>query len=141
MESQPTDGGYVETVDKVVADIQANGLVRNVTISGGEPFEQPEAAAELAARLKRLGYGVWVYTGYLYEDLLARAEEIPAIRTLLECADVLVDGPFIEARKSLGLKWRGSSNQRLIDMPATLRSGGVVLWEKHDDFPTKPASW
>lgn len=143
-ESQPFECGTNTSIDELVSGVQANGLVRGVTLSGGEPFDQVEASAELASRLKSLGYNLWTYTGYLYEDLLesARAEgEASATGRLLESTDVLVDGPFVQTKKSLGLKYRGSSNQRLIDMKATREQGTPVLWSAHDEFPTKPASW
>ena len=166
-ESQPADGGYMESIDKIVADIEANKLVRNVTLSGGEPFEQAAACAELARRLKEKGYGIWTYSGYRYETLKRCADQADAqsavniqnapqnendhgqaanldpqgVRDLLQHSDVLVDGVFVEALKSLELQWCGSSNQRLIDLPATRAKGEVVLWKKKDVFPTKPASW
>ena len=68
-DSQPHEGGAMTTVDALFDDIRANGLVHDVTFSGGEPFEQAAACAELARRLKDLGYGIWTYTGYRYEDL------------------------------------------------------------------------
>ena len=67
-ESQPAEGGTETTLAALLADIRANGLVHDVTLSGGEPFEQPKACAALAAALKRNGYGVWSYSGHLYED-------------------------------------------------------------------------
>ena len=150
-ESWPFEGGTLTSIDDVVANIQANKLIQGVTLSGGDPFCQPAASAELARRLKELGYNVWVYTGYEYEDLVrlsdgedeggAESELAAAIRMLLENADVLVDGPFVESLKSLGLKWRGSANQRVIDMAATRKAGRIVRWEAQDAFPTKPASW
>lgn len=143
--SQPAAGGELRRIDDIVADIRANRLVHDVTLSGGEPFEQAEACAALAGRLKQHGYGIWTYTGYLYEDLLARAAADKHVRALLDATDVLVDGPFVETLKSLGLTWRGSSNQRLIDL-AKMRAAGtavdnIIPWEQHDSFPTKPASW
>lgn len=140
-ESQPSDGGTLTTVAAVLDDIHANGLVRDVTFSGGEPFEQAQACAALAGQLKAEGYGIWAYTGYLYEDLLLRAESQPAARDFLSCIDVLVDGPFVEKLKSLGLKWCGSSNQRLVDVPASRAEGRVVIWEPPSFVPPKPASW
>lgn len=173
-ESQPFCGGTPTAVEEIIANVQANGLVQGVTLSGGEPFEQPVACAELAVRLKQLGYNIWAYTGFLYEDLLRFAEgsadavgapgatgagtiAVPkgvmldggetvgdvqaAVRTLLENVDVLVDGPFVKSKKSLGLQYRGSSNQRVIDVPASLKNGSVVLWKKAESFPTKPPSW
>lgn len=138
-ESQPAEGGTETTLAALLADIRANGLVHDVTLSGGEPFEQPEACAALAAALKREGYGIWCYTGYLYDDLAGRTD--PAIANLLDHIDVLVDGPFVESRKSLELKWCGSSNQRLIDVPATRRAGSVVEWQPASFSLEKPSNW
>ena len=138
-ESQPAEGGTETTLAALLADIRANGLVHDVTLSGGEPFEQPEACAALAAALKREGYGIWCYTGYLYDDLAGRTD--PAIANLLDHIDVLVDGPFVESRKSLELKWCGSSNQRLIDLPATRRAGSVVEWQPVSFSLEKPSNW
>ena len=164
-ESQPAEGGTETTLTALLADIRANGLVHDVTLSGGEPFEQPKACAALAAELKREGYGIWCYTGYLYDDLAGRAEAARtqqaqreeagltgnaltegiaddlAVGDLLDSIDVLVDGPFVEARKSLELKWCGSSNQRLIDVPATRRAGSVVEWQPTSFSLEKPSNW
>lgn len=164
-ESQPAEGGTETTLAALLADIRANGLVHDVTLSGGEPFEQPKACAALAAELKREGYGIWCYTGYLYDDLAGRAEAARtqqaqreeagltgnaltegiaddlAVGDLLDSIDVLVDGPFVEARKSLELKWCGSSNQRLIDVPATRRAGSVVEWQPTSFSLEKPSNW
>ena len=159
-DSQPAEGGTVTAISDLLADIEANGLVHDVTLSGGEPFEQPEACAVLARALKERGYGVWSFTGYLYEDLLRRAQAARAERArreaaglaggiaadlavgdLLDAIDVLVDGPFVESRKSLELKWCGSSNQRLIDVPVTRRTGSVTLWQPTDFNLEKPSNW
>lgn len=140
-ESQPHEGGVVRSIASVVTEIQANGLVKGVTLSGGEPFEQAASSAELARRLKELGYGVWTYTGYQYEDLLARAEQDGAVSALLDATDVLVDGPYVVSLRSLGLRWCGSSNQRLIDVSASREAGSVVLWETREVLFRKPPSW
>ena len=139
-ESQPCGGGTVRDIDDLVAEIAANKLAQGVTISGGEPFEQAAACAELARRCRELGLNVWTYSGYTYEQLSAGAPD-PAARDLLDQTDVLVDGPFVQARHSFDLKWRGSFNQRLIDVPATRRAGRIVLWETQDYIPEKPSSW
>lgn len=138
-ESQPASGGEVHTVAEVLADIRKNPLVHAVTLSGGEPFEQAKACAELARALKQEGYNIWTYTGYLYEDLAARDDE--AVQELLAHTDVLVDGPFVEALKSLDLKWRGSSNQRLIDLPKTQARGEVTFWSQAAPSFERPPSW
>lgn len=139
-ESQLADGGTVRDIDSLVGEIAANKLAQGVTISGGEPFEQAAACAEIARRVHGLGLDVWTYSGYRYEQLVAGVPD-PAARELLEATDVLVDGPFVQALHSYDLQWRGSSNQRLIDVPATRAQGRVVLWETHERFPDKPASW
>lgn len=150
-ESQPFDGGTETTVEAVFEDIVSNELVRDVTLTGGDPFDQAGAAAELASRLKAAGYGVWAYTGYLYEDLLERGT-VDQLR-LLDNIDVLVDGPFVESLKSYALDWRGSSNQRLIDLTAIRRAAsslgggladvGMIEWRPAPcDFDdAKPANW
>ncbi len=136
-QSQSPTGGIVERIDDVVDLIAANKLVQGVTISGGEPFEQPAECAELARRLRERGLNIWTYTGYLYETLLA----MPEAQDLLNATDVLVDGPFIQALHSYDLHWCGSSNQRIIDLVATRAAGHIVLWEAHEEFPTRPPSW
>ena len=140
-ESQPVVGGTPTAISDVLADIRANKLITGVTLSGGEPFEQPAACAALARALKADGYNLWAYSGYLYEQLLARAEAEPAVAELLAIIDVLVDGPFVEGRKSYTLKWRGSDNQRLIDDPRSQAEGRVVLWSNESYVPEKPPSW
>lgn len=140
-ESQPVVGGTPTAISDVLADIRANKLITGVTLSGGEPFEQPAACAALARALKADGYNLWAYSGYLYEQLLARAEAEPAVAELLAIIDVLVDGPFVEGQKSYTLKWRGSDNQRLIDVPRSQAEGRVVLWSNESYVPEKPPSW
>lgn len=140
-DSQPAEGGTLTPINDVLADIRANKLITGVTLSGGEPFEQPAACAVIARTLSDEGYDVWAYSGYLYEDLLARAQSDAAVAALLDAVHVLVDGPFVEAKKSYTLKWRGSSNQRLIDVPASRAAGTVVLWSNETYVPEKPASW
>ena len=153
-ESWPFEGGEETSIDQLMEEIASNKLTAGVTLTGGDPFDQPQASAEVARRCKALGYNVWAYTGYLYEDLLRQVESLDnpsvapeersrleGVRNLLNLADVLVDGPFIQERRSLGLKFCGSSNQRLIDLAKTRAAGKVVCWQTFDDFPTKPVSW
>ena len=110
-----------EILQKVLADSFAD-----VTFSGGDPMYQPEGFTELAHAIKRQSRkNIWCYTGYTFETLLHN----PRQAKLLEYIDVLVDGPFVLEKKDLALRFRGSSNQRLIDIPATLASGRIVLWD------------
>lgn len=98
----------------------------DVTFSGGDPMFQPQGFAALARAIKeRSGKNIWCYTGYLFEQLL----ENPAQRELLELVDVLVDGRFVEALKDEQLRFRGSSNQRIIDVSRSLGEGKAVVLE------------
>jgi anaerobic ribonucleoside-triphosphate reductase activating protein len=124
-ESWPFTGGTATTTDDLWEKIEANRLLSGVTLTGGEPFEQAEALVDLTRRVREKGLSVWAYSGYLYEQLLAGIPN-EAAPLLLEQVDVLVDGLFDENLKSLDLQWRGSSNQRIIDIPASLASGTVV---------------
>ena len=103
--------------------VQSNPLCRGVTFSGGEPFAQAEAFGELAKMLKEKGYEVASYSGYTFEQLLSGTK---AQKELLACIDVLIDGPFILAQRSLELTFRGSRNQRIINVPASLAQGKAV---------------
>ena len=113
------DGGTLVPAEEVLDRIKANPLVHGVTFSGGEPFEQAEALLPLAEALKALGYHLMAFSGYTLEQLLLKADS----RSLLEKLDLLVDGPFVEAEKSLELRFRGSRNQRIINMQATRKNG------------------
>ncbi|MBB3172116.1 anaerobic ribonucleoside-triphosphate reductase activating protein [Parvibacter caecicola] len=139
--SWPAEGGTLMTLGQILEQVHGNGLVRSVTLSGGEPFEQPEPLAVLAAQLKGEGYNLWSYSGYTYEQLQAMAAERPAVGELLAQLDVLVDGPFRKDLKSLGLLYRGSANQRLVDMPATLAAGEVVVWQPPAFEVQQPLEW
>ena len=103
--------------------IRGNPLCRGVTFSGGEPFAQAEEFAILAKLLKAHGYEVASYSGYTFEQLLSGT---PGQRQLLQWIDVLIDGPFLQNEKSLELSFRGSRNQRILDVPASLKAGIAV---------------
>lgn len=113
-----TAGGYWEDVETIVRAIKGNPLVKGVTFSGGDPLYQSKAFTELAENLKALGYDIWVYTGFLWEEVCANP--------IMSFIDVLVDGPFIEEQRTLDLRYRGSRNQRLIDVPKSLLAGHAV---------------
>lgn len=128
--SQPFEGGTVWELDEVEKKFTGNPLLSGITLSGGEPAEQAAACAELAFRAHQKGLTVWTYTGSTLEKLNQRAETDEALRRLLDETDVLVDGPFKLAERSLELTFRGSRNQRLIDMNQTRRTGRITLWEE-----------
>lgn len=103
--------------------VKKNPLCRAVTFSGGEPFAQAEGFARLGKLLKAAGYEVASYTGYTFEQLLSGTK---AQRELLETIDVLIDGPFLLEERSLELNFRGSCNQRVLNVPESLRQGIAV---------------
>jgi anaerobic ribonucleoside-triphosphate reductase activating protein len=105
--------GTEMSVEEVVEEAASNPLT-DVTLSGGEPFFQAEEVCKVAKQLKELGKNIWIYTGFTFEQLLASRD--PYIHELLGCCDVLVDGPFILAERDLTLPFRGSRNQRIIDL-------------------------
>ena len=110
-------------VERLVEIVRSNPLCRGVTFSGGEPFAQAAGFARLAKLLKQKGYEVASYTGYTFEQLL---KGNVAQRQLLESIDVLIDGPFLLAEKSLEVPFRGSRNQRILDVPKSLAAGEAV---------------
>lgn len=121
-------GGYEEDVDALIARMGNNPLLSGLTLSGGDPFYQSEPCTLLAKAAHARGLNVWAYTGFTLEELLA--ENDAARMALLMQTDVLVDGPFIMAQRSLELSYCGSKNQRLIDVKKTLQTGQVALWQK-----------
>ena len=129
------DFAYGEPFTDAVMDSILNMLrpsyIRGLTLLGGEPFE-PQNQEALVALLRRIKQelpekSIWAFSGYLFDrDILSG--RLGDCSEYLSYLDVLVDGPFIEAKKNLSLRFRGSENQRLIDVPASLASGEVVLW-------------
>ena len=109
--------------ETIVDIVRSNPLCRGVTFSGGEPFAQPKGFAKLAKLLKEQGYEVASYTGYTFEDLLKGTEDQ---KQLLSTIDILIDGPFLLAEKSLEVPFRGSKNQRILDVPKSLAAGEAV---------------
>ncbi len=112
-------------VETVLEMVKSNPLCRGVTFSGGEPFAQADAFSKLARLLKKDGYEVAAYSGFTFEDLLTGTKEQ---RELLENIDILIDGPFILEERSLELNFRGSKNQRILNVPNSLKTGQAV-WE------------
>lgn len=110
-------------VEAVMEIVQSNPLCRGVTFSGGEPFAQAEPFAKLASLLKEKGYEIASYSGYTFEELLRGTE---AQRKLLSSIDILIDGRFILAEKSLEIAFRGSKNQRILDVQNSLAAGSAV---------------
>ena len=126
-QTHPFAGGQVRDTGELFAQFQKNPLLKGITLSGGEPFCQAAPLAELARQVHGVEKDVVAYTGYVYEDLLAM--EDPAVQALLGETDLLIDGPYVQAQRDLELCFRGSENQRLIDVKKSRAAGHAVLWE------------
>ena len=109
--------------ETILEIIRSNPLCRGVTFSGGEPFAQAESFSKLARLLKAAGKEVASYSGYTFEELLSGTD---AQKELLSIIDVLIDGPFLMAEKTLELPFRGSRNQRILDVPKSLAANAPV---------------
>lgn len=121
------NSGYELNIDAIIDDLQALDYLDGVTFSGGDPLFQAEEIIELAKRIKEeTDLNIWCYTGFVYEDIMANDD---AKKELLTYIDVLVDGRYDKSNRSLALKFRGSSNQRLINVKESLVKNLVVLLE------------
>ena len=124
-----TGGGLIPT--KLVCDeIRKLKYHTGITFSGGDPMFQPEACNEIAKFSKKLGLDVWVYTGFTYEELIKLSKKKSIYKEFLTNIDVLVDGKFILEERDLSLLFRGSKNQRLIDVRKTINSKEIVLLDE-----------
>lgn len=129
-ETWPFDAGTTMSVDEIMEQLRATD--GNITFSGGDPMYQAEAFTELARRIRdELHRTIWCYTGFTFEQVLADQ----VMSRMLPYLEVLVDGPFVAAQRSLDLLFRGSSNQRLIDVQRSLRENKVVEYE-YNPYPT-----
>jgi anaerobic ribonucleoside-triphosphate reductase activating protein len=123
-DSWDPNGGYLEDTDVIIKKWRANPLIEGITFSGGEALMQKDAVLYLAKVAKADGLNLTLYTGNTFENL--QKQNDPVINEILSLLDYLVDGPFVLALKDPDLPYRGSSNQRLIDVKATLKTGKVV---------------
>ena len=124
-ESHDPDGGREMTVEEVSRELLKNPLTDGLTLSGGDPFAQPEDCLSLAKTAHAHDLNVWAYSGWTFEHL--RDHGTPEQRALLEEVDVLIDGPFVLEQRSLALPWRGSRNQRVVNVRASLEAGEAVI--------------
>jgi anaerobic ribonucleoside-triphosphate reductase activating protein len=133
--TQDFDGGVVTEIATILREIDKNPLLSGVTFSGGEPFCQAEGFVSLARGIKERGLHIVAFSGYSYEELIELAAkpgtEGEAIGNLLDLTDMLIDGRFVLALRDLTLSFRGSQNQRLIDMNKTRETGKIVLDDKY----------
>ena len=112
-------------IEEIMAAVEENGF--NVTFTGGDPMANASGLFPLAKELKASGYNIWCYTGYTFEQLI----KMPECRQLLDLIDVIVDGTFVSSQRDPSLRFRGSSNQRLINVPRSL-NGDLTLWSDNE---------
>ena len=122
------DKGYDVDIEEVKEKLKTLTFQDGITLSGGDPFFQIKEVTEVAKYAKELGLNVWAYTGFLYENLVKDKEAL----NLLKYIDVLIDGPFMIEKRNLSLMYRGSSNQRIINVPKSLKEKRVVEIKKYD---------
>jgi anaerobic ribonucleoside-triphosphate reductase activating protein len=124
------EGGREMPVEEIAELMRKNPLTDGLTLSGGEPFLQAGECARLARMTHEMGLNVWCYSGNTYEELLEASKTDSDYDALLRETDVLVDGRFVQELRSLSLKWRGSTNQRVIDVKKSMETGTLVLYEQ-----------
>lgn len=120
-------GGEIKDMDDLIKDTLDNPMIKGVTFSGGDPLEQAEKFAYMAKKFKEKGLNVWSYTGYTYEEILRCKDNRVGWNDFINNIDVLVDGEFQIDKKDENLKYRGSSNQRIIDVKESLAQDKVIL--------------
>jgi anaerobic ribonucleoside-triphosphate reductase activating protein len=125
--------GKQTDIGKILDAVDEDPLLQGVTFSGGEPFCQAEALADLAQgiKAKERPLDIVTFTGYTYEELLKMSAADANVGRLMGLCDLIIDGRYVEAQRDLSLKFRGSRNQRIIDMQATRREGKIVLAEEY----------
>ena len=126
------NGGGLVPISMVLEAIDELECQSGITFSGGDPMFQPVACNEIAKYCKEKGYNIWAYTGFTFEEIMKMAKSNPIYLEFLSNIDVLVDGKFIQEERDLNLLFRGSRNQRLIDITRTLKKGKVVLLDEDE---------
>ena len=124
------NGGGLVPISEVISAIDELEYQDGITFSGGDPMFQPVACNIIAEHCKKKGLNIWVYTGYTFEELMKLSKKKPVYLDFLKKIDVLVDGRFVLAERDLSILFRGSRNQRLIDVPKTLETGIIHLFDE-----------
>lgn len=131
-ETHDFNEGQLFDVEEIKMQIDELADQDGVTFSGGDPMYQPEACNELAKYIQKKGLNVWCYTGFTFDQLLEKSKKEPIYLEFLNNIDVLIDGPFILSKKSLNVMFRGSTNQRIIDVKKSLKNNKVETISKYD---------
>lgn len=131
------DGGKEILIEEIKEEIKNLKNQDGITLSGGDPLFQIDAVTEIAKYAQSVGLDVWCYTGFTYEEILKMSEKNHKYLEFLNYVDVLVDGKFEIDKKSLNVLFRGSTNQRLINVPETLKNNKIVLISENDGIMDK----
>lgn len=131
-ETHDYNGGALIDLEEVYEIIDGLEGQDGITFSGGDPFVQPRECAEIAKYARNKGYNIWAYTGFAFEQLIEMSKKNNSVMDFLKEIDVLIDGKFMLDKKSFDVVFRGSSNQRIIDVKKSLEQGEVVLIKKYD---------
>lgn len=123
------EGGKYIPIDQIVEDMKKNPLIKGITISGGEPFMQAKQVSKLLSKIDKDRYDVMTYTGFEYEYLLKNANDDNGYLELLANTDILIDGKFDISKRSIAIPFRGSTNQRSIDVKKSLATDKIYLYD------------
>lgn len=126
-ETHDFSGGEEKNINELIEDVYKNPMLKGITFSGGDPFERSEEFAYMAKAFKKKNLNIWSYTGYTFEYIIDNLDERNGWKDLINNLDVLVDGRFEEDKAVEGLKFRGSTNQRIIDVKESLRTGNIII--------------
>mgnify|MGYP000261534653 CR=1 FL=1 len=127
-ESHDINGGYVKEIAEILKEIDENPLLDGITLSGGEPMLQVETLIELSKEVKKRNLNIILYSGYTYEQIIDDVNK----KSLLELCDILIDGKFELEKRSLSLLYRGSSNQRLINVQESLKQNCIIEYNERE---------
>lgn len=127
-ESHDINGGYVKEIAEILKEIDENPLLDGITLSGGEPMLQVETSIELSKEVKKRNLNIILYSGYTYEQIIDDVNK----KSLLELCDMLIDGKFELEKRSLSLLYRGSSNQRLINVQESLKQNCIIEYNESE---------
>lgn len=125
-ETHDFSGGEEKNIKELIDDVCKNPIIKGITFSGGDPFERAEEFAYMAKAFKEKQLNIWSYTGYTFEYIINNLDKRSGWRDLLNNLDVLVDGRFEEDKAVEGLRFRGSNNQRIIDVKESLKTGKII---------------
>lgn len=133
------DSGFLMDTKDIINELKSLRLHKGITFSGGDPFEQPAECLEIAKSAKNTGLDIWCYTGYTFEELINKRGKKykEGWIEFLKHIDILIDGPFILEKKNLLLKFRGSENQRILDVKKSLRFRTPILMAEYYDIKTE----